>query len=39
MRILMAASRCYSYIGGIETHIQEVGPRLLARNYALATGS
>lgn len=31
MHILMVAARCYPFMGGIETHIQEVGPRLVAR--------
>ncbi|RWD37133.1 MAG: glycosyltransferase family 1 protein [Mesorhizobium sp.] len=35
MRILMVAARCYPLIGGIETHIQEVGPRLVARSHAV----
>jgi glycosyltransferase involved in cell wall biosynthesis len=35
MRILMVAARCYPFIGGIETHIQEVGPRLVARGHAI----
>ncbi|MFD2058418.1 glycosyltransferase family 4 protein [Mesorhizobium calcicola] len=35
MRILMVAARCYPFIGGIETHIQEVGPRLMARGHAV----
>jgi glycosyltransferase involved in cell wall biosynthesis len=35
MRILMVAARCYPFIGGIETHIQEVGPRLVARSHAV----
>lgn len=35
MRILMVAARCYPSMGGIETHIQEVGPRLVARGYAV----
>ncbi|MER9558850.1 glycosyltransferase family 4 protein [Mesorhizobium sp. M0323] len=35
MRILMVAARCYPLIGGIETHIQEVGPRLVARGHAV----
>ncbi|MER9637939.1 glycosyltransferase family 4 protein [Mesorhizobium sp. M0228] len=35
MRILMVAARCYPFIGGIETHIQEVGPRLVARGHAV----
>lgn len=33
MRILMVAARCYPFMGGIETHIQEVGPRLVARGH------
>ncbi|MER9894196.1 glycosyltransferase family 4 protein [Mesorhizobium sp. M0119] len=35
MRILMVAARCYPLIGGIETHIQEVGPRLVTRGHAV----
>jgi glycosyltransferase involved in cell wall biosynthesis len=35
MRILMVAARCYPLIGGIETHIQEVGPRLVACGHAV----
>jgi glycosyltransferase involved in cell wall biosynthesis len=35
MRILMVAARCYPFMGGIETHIQEVGPRLVARGHAI----
>lgn len=35
MRILMVAARCYPFIGGIETHIQEVGPRLVARGHTV----
>ncbi|MER9475690.1 glycosyltransferase family 4 protein [Mesorhizobium sp. M0520] len=35
MRILMVAARCYPFMGGIETHIQEVGPRLAARGHAV----
>jgi glycosyltransferase involved in cell wall biosynthesis len=35
MRILMVAARCYPFMGGIETHIQEVGPRLVARGHAV----
>ncbi|TIX59692.1 MAG: glycosyltransferase family 4 protein [Mesorhizobium sp.] len=35
MRILMVAARCYPLIGGIETHIQEVGPRLVARGHSV----
>ncbi|MBR0900654.1 glycosyltransferase family 4 protein [Bradyrhizobium tropiciagri] len=35
MRILMVAARCYPFVGGIETHIQEVGPRLVARGYSV----
>lgn len=33
MRILMVAARCYPFMGGIETHIHEVGPRLVARGH------
>ncbi len=29
----MVAARCYPFLGGIETHIQEVGPRLVARGH------
>ncbi len=35
MRILMVAARCHPFMGGIETHIQEVGPRLVARGYSV----
>ncbi|MER9468172.1 glycosyltransferase family 4 protein [Mesorhizobium sp. M0482] len=35
MRILMVAARCYPFMGGIETHIQEVGTRLAARGHAV----
>ncbi|WP_420970696.1 glycosyltransferase family 4 protein [Bradyrhizobium sp. B120] len=35
MRILMVSARCYPFVGGIETHIQEVGPRLVARGYSV----
>ncbi|CDX43233.1 Glycosyl transferase group 1 [Mesorhizobium sp. SOD10] len=35
MRILMVSARCYPFMGGIETHIQEVGPRLVARGHAV----
>ncbi|PBB16804.1 glycosyltransferase family 4 protein [Mesorhizobium sp. WSM4313] len=35
MRILMVAARCHPFMGGIETHIQEVGPRLVARGHAV----
>jgi glycosyltransferase involved in cell wall biosynthesis len=35
MRILMVAARCYPFMGGIETHIQEVGPRLVARGHVV----
>ncbi|WP_166303244.1 glycosyltransferase family 4 protein [Bradyrhizobium sp. 2S1] len=35
MRILMVAARCHPFVGGIETHIQEVGPRLAARGYSV----
>lgn len=33
MHILMVAARCYPFMGGIETHIHEVGPRLVARGH------
>ncbi|MEH6719126.1 MAG: glycosyltransferase family 4 protein [Aurantimonas endophytica] len=33
MRILMVAARCHPLMGGIETHIQEVGPRLVSRGH------
>jgi glycosyltransferase involved in cell wall biosynthesis len=29
----MVAARCHPFVGGIETHIQEVGPRLVARGH------
>lgn len=35
MHILMVAARCHPFMGGIETHIQEVGPRLAARGYTV----
>jgi glycosyltransferase involved in cell wall biosynthesis len=35
MRILMVAARCYPFTGGIETHIHEVGPRLVVRGHAV----
>ncbi|MGX5800348.1 glycosyltransferase family 4 protein [Bradyrhizobium sp. Arg314] len=35
MRILMVAARCHPFMGGTETHIQEVGPRLVARGHAV----
>ncbi|GKQ49671.1 glycosyltransferase family 4 protein [Bradyrhizobium sp. Ce-3] len=35
MRVLMVSARCYPFVGGIETHIQEVGPRLVARGYSV----
>lgn len=35
MRILMVAARCHPLMGGIETHIQEVGPRLAARGHTV----
>ncbi|TIQ48846.1 MAG: glycosyltransferase family 4 protein [Mesorhizobium sp.] len=35
MRILMVAARCYPLIGGIETHIQEVGARLVAHGHSV----
>ncbi|TWC07548.1 glycosyltransferase involved in cell wall biosynthesis [Bradyrhizobium macuxiense] len=35
MRILMVAARCYPFVGGIETHIHEVGPRLVARGHSV----
>lgn len=35
MRILMVAARCYPLIGGIETHMQEVGARLVARGHSV----
>ncbi len=31
----MVAARCHPFMGGIETHIQEVGPRLVARGHAV----
>ncbi|MDN5001390.1 glycosyltransferase family 4 protein [Bradyrhizobium sp. WYCCWR 12677] len=31
----MVAARCYPFTGGIETHIHEVGPRLVARGHAI----
>lgn len=35
MRILMVAARCYPLVGGIETHIQEVGSRLVASGHTV----
>jgi glycosyltransferase involved in cell wall biosynthesis len=35
MRILMVAARCHPFMGGIETHIQEVGPRLVERGHTV----
>ncbi|UCI10460.1 glycosyltransferase family 4 protein [Mesorhizobium sp. B1-1-8] len=35
MRILMVAARCHPFMGGTETHIHEVGPRLVARGHAV----
>jgi len=35
MRILMVAARCYPFMGGTETHIREVGPRLVARGHTV----
>jgi glycosyltransferase involved in cell wall biosynthesis len=35
MRILMVAARCHPFMGGIETHIQEIGPRLVARGHTV----
>jgi glycosyltransferase involved in cell wall biosynthesis len=35
MRILMVAARCQPFMGGIETHIQEVGPRLVERGHTV----
>jgi len=35
MRILMVAARCHPFMGGIETHIHEVGPRLVARGHVV----
>ncbi len=35
MRILMVAARCAPLIGGIETHIHEVGPRLVKNNHSV----
>jgi glycosyltransferase involved in cell wall biosynthesis len=35
MQILMVAARCYPFTGGIETHIHEVGPRLVARGHVV----
>lgn len=35
MRILMVAARCYPFVGGIETHVQEVGPRLVRRGHTV----
>lgn len=35
MRILMVAARCHPFMGGIETHIREVGPRLQSRGHTV----
>ncbi|MFC0242579.1 glycosyltransferase family 4 protein [Rhodopseudomonas telluris] len=35
MRILMVAARCHPFMGGIETHIREVGPRLQSRGHSV----
>ena len=35
MQILMVAARCYPFMGGIETHVQEVSPRLVVRGHAV----
>ncbi|MGH6716989.1 MAG: glycosyltransferase family 4 protein [Bradyrhizobium sp.] len=35
MRILMVAARYQPFMGGIETHIHEVGPRLVAHGHSV----
>ncbi|ACL61616.1 glycosyltransferase family 4 protein [Methylobacterium nodulans] len=35
MRILMVSARYYPFMGGIETHIHEVGPRLAALGHSV----
>ncbi len=35
MRVLMVTPRVFPYIGGIETHVQEVGKRMVARGIAV----
>lgn len=35
LRIVMAAARYLPFTGGIETHINEVGPRMVARGHAV----
>ena len=37
MRVLMIAARCAPFVGGIETHINEVAPRLAAKGHAVTT--
>jgi glycosyltransferase involved in cell wall biosynthesis len=31
----MVAARCYPFVGGIETHIHEIGPRLVASGHSV----
>lgn len=35
MRILMVAARCHPFMGGIETYIREVGPRLQSLGHTV----
>jgi glycosyltransferase involved in cell wall biosynthesis len=35
MRILIVAARCYPFMGGIETHVHEVAPRLAAEGHTV----
>ncbi|QIJ73322.1 glycosyltransferase [Methylobacterium sp. NI91] len=35
MRILFVTARCYPHLGGIETHVQEVGPRLAGLGHEI----
>jgi hypothetical protein len=35
VRILMVAARCYPFMGGIETHVHEVGQRVVARSQRI----
>lgn len=35
LRILMVAARCYPFMGGIETHIHEVGRRMAAKGHTV----
>ncbi|MGB8277884.1 MAG: glycosyltransferase family 4 protein [Methylovirgula sp.] len=33
MRILMVSARCFPFVGGIETHLSEIGPRMAALGH------